>query len=212
MKKPKYTGTGNVTHDGKLILPREIIAGLHELTGRRVRVSVEDAANKRSDNQNAYYWAAIVTPITDRFNDLGERFTTETVHEILKYKFLRVFVHDPETAEVKFDYVRSTSSLKIFEFFFYCEDCARYAAESLELTIEPPTVKRAEYVFPIFQAAAQEREKYLAKIAGYLEDVFEQEHVTRFFRQNPDWESDDGVKRLFRKRYDEIGKLKSAGR
>jgi hypothetical protein len=211
MRKPKYSGDGFVSADGRLTLPREILAGLHELTGRRVRVTVEDAAATRTENQNAYYWAAIVTPITDRFNELGERFTTEIVHEILKHKFLRVFVHDPETAEVRFDYVRSTSSLKTFEFFFYCEDCAQYAAEALELVIEPPTVKRAEYVFPIFQAQAQDREKYLAKITGYLNDIFEQQHVTRFFRQNPDWENDDGVKRLFRKRYDEIAQLRSPG-
>lgn len=211
MKKPKYSGVGFVTADCRLTLPREILAGLPELTGRRVHVTVEDAAATRSENQNAYYWAAIVTPITDRFNELGERFTTETVHEILKYKFLRVFVHDPETAEVKFDYVRSTSSLKTFEFYFFCEDCARYAAESLELIIEPPTVKRAEYVFPIFQAQKQDREKYLEKIAGYLNDIFDKQHVTRFFKQNPDWVNDDGVKRLFRKRYDEIEKTQSPG-
>jgi hypothetical protein len=209
MRKPKYSGLGFVSADGRLSLPREVLAGLCELTGRRVHVTVEDAAAKRSNNQNAYYWAAIVEPITDRFNELGERFTPETVHEILKYKFLRVTVPDPETGEVAHSYVRSTASLKTFEFFFYCEDCARYAAEALELVIEPPAQKRGEYVFPIFQKEKQSREKYLAELEENLKDIFEPEHVARFFRQNPDWEADEDVKRLFRLRYDEILRTKA---
>lgn len=204
MKKGKYSGMGFVSHDGKLTLPREIIEGLGQLAGQRVTVTIEDETGKRSPNQNAYYWAAIVTPMTDAFNDLGERFTTEIVHEILKYKFLRVFVPDNKTGEAKFDYIRSTSSLKVFEFSFFCEDCIRYAAENLGLSIEPPTDKRQEYVFPIFQEQAQERAKYLEKIAGYLQDIFDKEHVKRFFRQNPDWKDDAEIKALFRKRFDEI--------
>jgi hypothetical protein len=204
MKKAKYAGTSFVSNDGKLTLPREIIVGLGELAGKRVTVTIEDETGKRSPNQNAYYWAAIVTPITDAFNDLGERFTTDIVHEILKYKFLRVFVPDTVTGEVKFDYVRSTSDLKVFEFAFCIEDCIRYAAETLSLAIEQPTDKRQEYIFPIFQEQAQERAKYLEKIEGYLQDIFDKEYVKRFFRQNPDWKDDTKIKSLFRKRFDEL--------
>lgn len=204
MKKAKYTGISVVSANGQLALPKEILANLSELAGRRVHITVEDCAQTRSDNQNAYYWAAVVKPITDAFNEAGERFDTETVHEILKYKFLRVVVPDMETGEVRFDYVRSTTSLKTFEFCLYVEDCARYAAENLHIVIEPPTSKRDEYLFPIFQTTKQDRQKYLEKIEGWLQDIFDLDYVKRFFRQNPDWKEDDEVRKLFRKRYDEI--------
>lgn len=187
-----------VSESGQLMLPRPVIDGVAaRFSGRDVFVTIEDAAERRTPNQNGYYWAAIVEPITEAFNDLGERFDTDTIHEILKYKFLRVIISDQNTGEVLVEYVRSTASLKVYEMSFYIEDCIRYAAETLELVIEPPRACRADYIFPIFPKRNEDREKYVERIRSYLEDIFTRDHLLRFFKQNDDWVNDDEIRALF---------------
>ncbi len=203
-RKSKIKGMGNVSSEAKLVLPHAILVDLHHFTNRRVWITIEDAAETRSLDQNAYYWAAIVKSITDKFNDLGERLDDKDVHEILKYKFLRVIVPDETTLEIKYEYVQSTATLKTYEFYFYCEDCIRYAAQSLMLTIDPPESKRQEYIFPIFYNSKDTRQKYLQRISLYVSDILNIEHLKRFFRQNPDWKNDIEVKAIFTKRKSEI--------
>lgn len=187
-----------VSASGQLMLPRPVIEGVAaRFSGRDVFITIEDDVERRTPNQNGYYWAGIVEPITDKFNELGERFDTDTVHEILKYKFLRVIIPDEQTGEVLIEYVRSTASLKVYEMSFYMEDCIRYAAEDLELVIDPPRKRRADYIFPIFPKTKEPREKYVERIRGYLGDIYTIDHLTRFFSQNDEWETDDEIRGLF---------------
>lgn len=199
-----------VDQKGILRLPRRLLDDAAILfTGKEVIGTLQDRAEVRTADQNAYYWVAIVNPICDRFNDLGERFTPDIVHEILKYKFLRVFKYDGDTGEVLVEYVRSSSSLKVHEFCFYIEDCIRYAAEDLELTIEPPKKKRAEFNFSQFEKPKETRRAYLKRIGRYVEDIFEVPDLKRFFNQNDDWKEDIDVKAIFRTRADQIKAAKN---
>ena len=210
MTKPrKYTQRTTVSQSGRLTLPRLLLdAVAANLAGQTVEVTIEDVAEKRTPNQMGYYFAGIVDPITDRFNELGERFSPDDVHEILKYKFLKVVVFSEDTGEVLVEYVRSTGSLKVYEMSFYMEDCIRYAATDLELSIDPPKVRRADYIFPIFPKTTEARPKYVARISGYLEDIFDIKHLERFFYQNDEWKDDVEIKSLFTKRKLEINKLR----
>lgn len=199
-----------VSENGQLMLPRLALQGVAaQFSGRDVFVHIEDAAEKRTPNQNGYYFAAIVEPLTDAFNDLGERFSPDMMHEILKFQFLKVVIHDEETAEVLIEYVRSTSSLKTYEMSFYIEDCIRYAAETVGLVIEPPRARRTDYIFPIFPKTKEPREKYVERIRSYVQDVFHNEHLRRFFNQNEEWQHDDDIRAVFNERRLEIIKLKT---
>lgn len=210
MKKRKITAKGFVSESGQLMLPRLVLQGVAaEFQGRELFVTFEDAATIRTPNQNGYYWAGIVEPITERFNDLGERFDTGKVHEILKFMFLKVTVFSESTGEVLVEYVRSTSDLKVYEFAFYMEDCIRYAAETLQLVIEPPKARRSDYIFPIFPGKKEAREKYVERIKSYVEDIYDIEHLRRYFGQNPDWETDSEVKNLFTVRKAQIRLLRA---
>lgn len=187
-----------VSDNGQLILPRLALQGVAgQFSGREVFVHIEDAAGKRTPNQNGYYWAAIVEPLTQAFNDLGERFFPGEMHEILKYKFLKVSLFDERSGEIWVEYIRSTGDLKVYEMAFYIDDCIRYAAETLGLAIEPPKARRTDYIFPIFAKAKEPREKYVDRIRSYLDDIFTKEHLHRFFLQNEEWETDDEIRGLF---------------
>lgn len=199
-----------VSENGQLILPRLALQGVAgQFSGRDVFVHIEDAAGKRTPNQNGYYHAAIVERLTNEFNDLGERFDTKMVHEILKYKFLKVTIFDEDTAEVLVEYVRSTADLKVYEMCFYIEDCIRYAAEDMRVTIDPPRARRTDYIFPIFAKTKEPREKYIARIRSYVDDIFTTEHLRRFFAQNNEWEHDDDIRGVFNERRLAINKLKT---
>lgn len=195
--KRKFRHKAFVDDAAKLILPRSLYVDVaNHLRGREVFVTIEDAAGVRSPEQNAYYHAAIVEPITNRYNDFGERFDVEQVHAILKYKFLKSYRCD-EHGEIKFEFVRSTSDLLVYEFSFYLDDCIRYAAEDLELPIEPPIKKRYEYIFPIFAKPDEPREKYAKRISEYIADIFDVNHLVRYFEQNPEWKNDCDIRPLF---------------
>lgn len=199
-----------VSENGQLILPRLALQGVAgQFSGRDVFVHIEDAAGKRTPNQNGYYHAAIVERLTDEFNDLGERFDTKMVHEILKYKFLKITIFNEDTAEVLVEYVRSTADLKVYEMSFYIEDCIRYAAEDMGVTIDPPRARRTDYIFPIFPKTKEPREKYVERVRSYVADVFTTEHLQRFFNQNEDWKTDDDIRAVFNARHLEINKLKT---
>lgn len=194
-----------VSADGHIKLTRTIVEGAAKMfPGKEIILTIEDAENIRTLDQNKYYFAAIVNPITEAFNDAGERFEPDEVHEILKYKFLRVVDIDEWTGEIKTEYVRSTAKLKIYEFCFYLEDCIRFAAEYLQLAIKPPAEHRQEYQFAVFQLPRESREAYIKRIASYLQDISTIDYLVRFFRTNAEWASDPELKALFTKRRAQI--------
>lgn len=205
MKDKVLKADSFVDQRGIIRLPRSLIEGAANLfTGKDVVITIAPKSEFRSLDQNSYYWVAIVNAITDRFNDLGERFTPDIVHEILKYKFLRVFRYSEKTGQVEVEYIRSSSSLKMYEFAFYIEDCIRYAAEDLELPIEPPTRARKDFNFAQYPKDKEKRPTYLKRITRYVEDIFSEDDLVRYFNQNTDWEHDAEIKAIFRARYQAI--------
>lgn len=195
-----------VDRDGRLRLPKELVVRSAVFSGKSVIVSVEEKLPVRTGSQNDYYFVAIVRPITEFFVDCGEPFNEQIVHDILKTKFLGVYRPNPTTGEVELLYVRSSSSLKVFEFSFYIEDCIRYAADDLGLVIEPPKTCRADFSFLEYPKEGESRKRYLNRIKGYVDDISTKDDLLRYFKQNEDWSTDDEVKTIFRERLNAIEK------
>lgn len=57
------------------------------LAGKKVRLSIGEAKEKRSLDQNAYYWSAIVPHVRKVRFDMGDPLTIEQVHEDLLAQF-----------------------------------------------------------------------------------------------------------------------------
>lgn len=211
MKGKRLKFESFVDQKGTLRIPRLLMEGAGSaFFGKEVYIEVYAKEDIRTLDQNAYYFVAIVEPITDRYNELGERFDPDIVHEMLKYRFLRVTRYNPKTGDVETAYVKSTASLSVPEFSFYIEDCIRYAAEDLELVIEPPTKARPEFSFPWYQKAKEKRQAYVTRIGGHLEQLFTEPDLLRYFRQNDDWVEDDEIKGLFRARLEAIRQAEKA--
>lgn len=190
--------------NGRLRLLKELVVRSAVFSGKAVVISVEEKLPFRTNSQNDYYFVAIVRPITEFFVECGEPFNEQIVHDILKTKFLGVYRMNEKTGEVELLYVRSSSSLKVFEFSFFIEDCIRYAAEDLGLTIEPPKTSRAEFSFLEYPKEGESRNRYLKRIRGYVDDISTKDDLLRYFRQNEDWTTDGEVKSIFRERFNFI--------
>ena len=78
-----------VQDNGKLTdISRQIMANIiATLAGKRIKISVSEWKEKRSLDQNALYWAAIVPHVRKVRFDNGDPLTTEQVHEDLLAQF-----------------------------------------------------------------------------------------------------------------------------
>jgi len=196
---------GSVSDEGVLTVPQKFNTDVGRLfKGRDVIVTVQRKRKMRSLDQNAYYWAVIVPHICDAMNDAGELVTRQEVHEFLKFRFLRVQKIDEDAGEIIYEYGRSTSSLKTYEFCLYIDNCIMFGSEYLGITIPLPNEVLETYAFPEKQGKAEPRELYLERIGGYLADVPDKKELRRYFNLNKEWEQDAEVRALFNIRREQL--------
>lgn len=199
----KVVADGEIV-DGQVVMPATFWARVGSLmNGKKITVTVERLAKKRSLNQNAYYWGVLIPHLQTAFFDIGENLTKEEIHAFLKHQYLRTERENPKTNEL-LTFIRSTSNLKVYEFGLYIEQCLQFAAQSLDYVIPTPADLQAEYLFPEYQQDKEPRAEYLARIREYCLDIFDVDGLTMYFKQNAEWEKSDDVKAIFRERYNEI--------
>ena len=99
--------------------------------GKKVRVTVERFRTRRSDAQNAYYWAVVVPMIGEAIGEDDK----EAIHDMLKaeHNYEILVIGDKEIRMPE-----STSKLNTAEFAEYVERVRRWAAEWLNLYIPDP--------------------------------------------------------------------------
>lgn len=205
MANQKLEFTGEVTQEGELLVPRWFKENIQKaFAGKEIVLTVTRKAKFRSLNQNAYYWAVVIQMIYEAMNEQGENVDPKTVHEFLKLRFLKFQKIDHDTGEVIYEFGRSTSGLFTFEFAFYLENCFDFAKVYFGITIPAPNTQKDVYSFPEYQSKEESRPDYLERIAGYLERITTRMDLKRYFRFIPEWDHEQDVKAVFRKRHDAI--------
>lgn len=116
MRAPIFYGK---VDKGKIKLDnRDLFTGyLAGLTGKRVKLVLEEYTGNRTDRQNAYYWAVVVPMIGDY---LG--YTDDEMHQEIKRKFG----------------VTSTAKMKVGEFKEFVDKVVRWAAVEFSISIPDP--------------------------------------------------------------------------
>jgi len=86
--------------------------------------SISKYTGKRTIEQNRLYWKilAIVSDYTG--------YEKDELHEIFKYKFLKRSKQDEQTGEI-FEYIKTTTKLKVPEFSDYIDKVKRYCIINL---------------------------------------------------------------------------------
>lgn len=122
--------------NGVLQNPKELVKAFKSLKNGRYLAEI-NSYNKRSNQQNRYYFGLVVPMIQKSINDLGHDFTKEEIHEWLKDKFNLKEVVNFNTGE--YDYIpQSTTRLNKSDFSEYVDKIQRFAAEFLTLEIPDP--------------------------------------------------------------------------
>ena len=122
MSEPVPTFLGRVDDRGRLALDMPIAYGRHlqSLAGQFVECIVRKRRSRRSSQANAFYWAAVVTPLAEH---LG--YERDEMHEVMAMRFLRI-EDCPATGVPR---RKRTPKTDTAEFADYVDRCIRLAAE-----------------------------------------------------------------------------------
>lgn len=118
---------------------RKLIAdALKHFKDKDLVVTIEKKRNKRSDNQNRYYWGCLIPLVAMGLKDLwGRPVSSETAHEFLKTRFLFWERADEGTGEV-LRLPKSTTECTTTELEEYMQECRDFALEWLNVTVPLP--------------------------------------------------------------------------
>lgn len=142
MSRTKLFYTGKVV-EGKIKINgrRGFDEDMAKMEGRRIQMEIKPYHATRSLDQNGYYFGCIIPFIQYGLNELGickYELDKETVHEMLKAKFLKEEIaHDSWNGEF-LTIPGSTTDLNKPEFTDYIEEIRQWAQEYLNLNIPDP--------------------------------------------------------------------------
>lgn len=121
---------------GKIVNPAPLRTLFSSLQDGRYLIEV-NSADKRSSQQNRYYFGIVVPMIQKGILDLGTELTKDETHEFLKSRFNSVDIVNEGTGEV-ISVPRSTTGLNKEQFSQYIEKIQRFASEFLGIVIPDP--------------------------------------------------------------------------
>jgi hypothetical protein len=129
---------------GKIENPQGVRKAIAALPEGRYLMVVEKK-NKRSTQQNRYYFGCVLPIVLEGLRDAGwkEFEDAEEVHECLKHKFLKKHVANADGEAM--EKIASTKKLSTVEFNEYIENIAQWAAEYLNVYIPPPASQSKLY-------------------------------------------------------------------
>jgi hypothetical protein len=124
--------------NSEIVNKKAISKAFKELSDGRYVVKIEKK-NKRSLNQNQYYWGVVCEMVKDGLRDAGYREvkTKDDAHEIMKALFLKQRIVNELTDEV-IEVPGSTAKLTTIEFNNYIEEIIKWAGEYLSIAIPLP--------------------------------------------------------------------------
>lgn len=127
---------GAVT-DGRLILDARVafLEAVRGLDGKLIVLELRQSRS-RSNQQNRYYWGAVLPIIQDAMKKVGVSMSIEQVHELLKYKFLQIEYVTTDGEII--NSVGSTKELNPSEFNDYLEKITEWSAMYLGVEIPEP--------------------------------------------------------------------------
>ena len=135
----KTTFNGKIK-DGKMtIINRKSFDDyINSLPDKDVLITIEKKIKKRSNHQNAYYYGVVLKIVRQGLIDQGfDNFRNdESVHELLKYRFLKVDESNPDGLFV--ERIKSTTELSTSQFMDYIAEIQRWASEFLNVYIPEP--------------------------------------------------------------------------
>jgi hypothetical protein len=127
--------------NGKIVNPVAVKRAFKGLPDGRYELKITKK-NRRSLNQNRYYFGVCVRMVRDGLVDLGHDVTLEETHDFLKSKFHSEELVNESTGEI-ISIPRSTTEMNKEDFSNYIEKIQRFSAEFLNVVIPNPNSQMA---------------------------------------------------------------------
>lgn len=196
-----------VNQEGRFALPDRFYTEVGgALRGKEIVIEVSRKKKRSTWEQHKYYRGCVLIHITAAINEQqGEAFTAEEIHGYMAHRFLKVQKVNEE-GEAIMERVRSSAELSRYEYCVFVDQCIQFANEFLRIEIPAPHTVKDEFETLEYQQPPETRAQYLARIAEYLQDIFDETGLQFYFRQNPDWKQDAEVRTLFNERFLQVKK------
>ena len=123
-----------VIHNKRLL--REWV---NRFKGKNLKIRIERAGSRRTNQANNYYWGCVVEEIRLALLKLGHQMTKEETHEFLKIKFNAV--HIATDQGLALEVPGTTTTMTKTEFGEYIERIAQWCSEYLSLVLPQPGEK-----------------------------------------------------------------------
>lgn len=109
---------------------------LKQFIGKSVEITIEKQKNKRSNEQNRYYWGVVIALTKKAIEDInGEPIGQTDVHDLLRSRLL---YHESLNEKTALKVPKTTTELSTIEFEKYMDDCRNWAKEYLNIDVPEP--------------------------------------------------------------------------
>ena len=125
----KYTGIIRLDNGVlKLVNKAEMLKFAISLNCKEFTFTLEKKRNKRSNEQNRYYWGVVVPLVKQGLTELGYLVSIESTHDFIKSEFNYKEIVNKDTGEVK-RLPNTTTQLSKTEFSDMIERIKQWSAE-----------------------------------------------------------------------------------
>ena len=124
---------GNLKRNRNLILN-----ALETFEGQEVILTIQKAKKRRSNPQNSFYHGVVIPIMQQCLKDAGYLMTNESVHDMLKLRFLKESILVNEESGEYIERIKSTTELTTTQFSEYILDIQKFAVEYFNVVIPDP--------------------------------------------------------------------------
>jgi hypothetical protein len=124
---------GNLKRNRNLILN-----ALETFEGQEVILTIQKAKKRRSNPQNSFYHGVVIPIMQQCLKDAGYLMTNESVHDMLKLRFLKESILVNENTGEYIERIKSTTELTTTQFAEYILDIQKFAVEYFNVQIPNP--------------------------------------------------------------------------
>ena len=115
-----------------------LIDAIHSFEGQNVTVTIQKTKKTRSNPQNAFYHGVVIPIMQQCLKDAGYLMTNESVHEMLKLRFLKESILVNEETGEYLERIKSTTELSTTDFMQYIMEIQKFAIEYFNTEIPNP--------------------------------------------------------------------------
>lgn len=116
---------------------KQLLQDLQQFAGKKLEIIIRLKRNRRSIEQNRYWWGVVVPMVQAGLIELGYRIDKEQTHEFLKDKFNKIELVNEQTGEI-IKTTGSTTRLTTTEMMEIIAEVQQWAAEYLSINIPDP--------------------------------------------------------------------------